>query len=624
MDKRFYTLYEEELRHLRSMGSEFARDHSSAAGRLGGLDEFTPCRDPFVERLLEGFSFLAARVRLKLEAEFPRFTQTLLENVYPHLLCPTPSMALARFEPDLQEGGLAKGFTIPRNSPLLKQLEKGKQTRYQYRTAHDVTLWPLEITQAGYLTRDLGMLGLPAIQGVRAGIRIRLQATAGLTFREILLDDLTLHITGGESIPMHLYEHLFGDLAAVVIQPTQRIPGRQTVIDRPHIRQVGFDESESLLPYDRRSFQGYRLLQEYFSFPQRFMFFRLEGIGEAIRRIEATELDIVFLLRNANPQLEGVVRKENFVLFCTPAINLFPKRADRIPVSERYSEFHVVPDRTRPADFEVYKVRQVLGYGEQAEPICEFLPFYKSRGSSGGSHPAYYVVHRRPRRSEHAGPSNPKSHAYFGSEVFLSLVDASATPYDIQLKQLGVEALCSNRNLPFNLSATNGMGGFSMEANAPCKAIHQVGNATVPQPSYAEGEVAWRAISHLSLNYLSLADADAGSGASALQDILRLYAGVHDPALDHQIKGLQGIGCQPVVRRVPSAGAMAFVRGLEITVTLDETFFTGVGVFLFGAVLERFFGRYDSINSFTETVIRTVQRGEIMRWPMRVGERPIL
>ena len=140
MDRRLLKLYNSELEHLRAMGAEFAKEYPKIAGRLGGLDEFQPCQDPFVERLLEGFAFLTARIQLKLNAEFPRFTQSLLETIYPHYLAPTPSMCIAHFKPDLNEGGLADGFLIPRNSSLYSMLGKTDQTRCEYRTAHDVTL----------------------------------------------------------------------------------------------------------------------------------------------------------------------------------------------------------------------------------------------------------------------------------------------------------------------------------------------------------------------------------------------------------------------------------------------------------------------------------------------------
>jgi type VI secretion system protein ImpG len=163
-----------------------------------------------------------------------------------------------------------------------------------------------------------------------------------------------------------------------------------------------------------------------------------------------------------------------------------------------------------------------------------------------------------------------------------------------------------------------------MEKTAPCTSIRCVGTPTSPRPSHAEGEIAWRIINHLSLNYLSLVDTDERQGASALRDILRLYAETGELQTGKQIDGVKSISSKSITRRIATSGSIAFARGLEVTINLEEEAFEGSGVFLLGAVLEQFFARYVSINSFTETVVRTVERGEIMRWTMRKGLRPIL
>lgn len=625
MDRRLLDLYNRELAYLRAMGAEFAKEFPKVAGRLGGLDEFQPCRDPFVERLLEGFAFLAARVQLKLDAEFPRFTQSLLDTIYPHYLAPTPSMCMARFEPDLNETGLIDGFLIPRGSVLYSILGKTDQTRCEYRTAHDVTLWPIKVSQANYYTRELAALEVPSLPGVKAGVRIRIQAPAGLSLGKLKMDVLNLHLMGPGAMPMHLYEQFFAGAAAVVVQPSGKPLKWQKVIGSSCIRRAGFADEQKLLPHDARSFDGYRLLHEYFAFPQRFMFVELAGLSDAIQRCEGNELDIIILFRQANADLEGNVNSDNFGLFCSPAINLFEKRCDRIPVSDKFFEFHVVPDRTRPQDFEVYRISRVIGYGTRSDQLQEFHPFYTARDFRPSETGAYYVTYRVPRTSSLNTPlRSRRSTSYAGSEVYVSLVDPAAAPYSTDLKQLGVEALCTNRDLPLHMPIGLGASDFTMEKTAPCTSIRCVGAPTSPRPSHAEGETAWRIINHLSLNYLSLVDTDERQGASALQDILRLYAETGELQTSKQIDGVKSISSRPITRRISTSGSIAFARGLEITINLEEAAFEGSGVFLLGAVLERFFARYVSINSFTETVVRTVERGEIMRWSMGRGLRPVL
>jgi len=607
------------------MGAEFARSFPKIAGRLGGLDEFQACQDPFVERLLEGFAFLAARVQLKLEAEFPRFTQSLIETIYPHYLAPTPSMCIVQFKPESDEKGLAEGFPIPRGCSLHSMLGKSDQTRCEYRTAHDVTLWPIRLNRADYYTRELASLEIPAVPDVKAGIRLRIQTTAGLRFNELKLDSLNLHLMGAGEVPMYLYEQLFAKAAAIVVQPAARPVKWHEIIDASCIRRVGFDNKQRLLPYDARSFQGYRLLHEYFAFSQRFMFVELGGLGGPVQRCDENQLDVIVLFRESKVELEGAISAENFGLFCSPAVNLFEKRLDRIPVSDRFFEFHVVPDRTRARDFEVYKLTKVTGYGARSDLVQEFLPFYLAKDLADGGTSGYYVMNRvSVPRVQDTDVKARRSRSYAGSEAYISLVDSHAAPYSADVKQLGIEALCTNRDLPLHMPIGIGASDFTMEKTAPVTEVRCIGSPTSPKPSHAEGEIAWRVINHLSLNYLSLNDTSEGEGASALRDILRLYSDTGDLQTRKQIDGLKAIRSRPITRRIAGSGTIAFVRGLEVTVTLEEAAFEGTGAFLLGAVLEQFFAKYVSINSFTETVIKTLERGEIVRWTMRTGLRPIL
>ena len=277
MDRRLLSYYNRELHHLRGTAGEFAREFPKIASRLS-LDEFA-CGDPYVERLLEGFAFLAARVQLKLDAEFPQFTQSILETVYPHYLSPTPSMAIVEFTPDMAKSGIENGFEIQRGTVLRSVIGKGDRTACEYRPGHSVTLWPVKVIQAEYCSRELSSLSLPAsTASAKAGIRIRLETRADLSFSSLNMDSLTFFIRGTEDFPMHIYEQIFAHGMHVLVQPTEKPFAWQSVLPPSNIRQVGFADDEALLPVGARSFQGYRLLHEYFAFPQRFLFFRKEGL----------------------------------------------------------------------------------------------------------------------------------------------------------------------------------------------------------------------------------------------------------------------------------------------------------------------------------------------------------
>jgi type VI secretion system protein ImpG len=620
MDERLLAYYNSELRHVREMAGEFAREFPKIAGRLAlDRDAKEICPDPYVERLLEGFAFLAARVHLKLDAEFPRFTQTLLETVYPHYLAPVPAMGVARFEPDPREPGPEDGFLLERGTALRS---KGDETPCQFRTAHEIRIWPLRITASRYYTRDIVELELPGSLDAKAAISISLQTGAGKKMRELKLDRLPIFIRGGDQIPISIYEQIFAGGTHVILQPPKGYGRFREILPAATIQRVGFDEEEALLPKGPRSFEGYRLLKEYFACPQRFLFFELSGLAAAVQQCDADRLDIIIALRTAEPKLDNRVDANTFALFCTPVINLFPKRLDPILVSDRFSEFHIAPERTRPIDFEVYQIEEVVGVTAKANEEQRFEPFYRARGD-GGHSGAYYTVHRAPRVLTAKEKKFGAISSYAGSEVFISLVDARAAPYPRQLSQLNVTALCTNRHLPIQSPISVGETDLTTELYSPLGSIRWAAGPTVPIASTAEGDPAWRIISHLSLNYLSLLDSKDGQGAAALRELLKLYVNPNDAFTLRQIDGIRSAVSNPIVRRIATPGPLTFARGLEIRVTMDEEAFEGSGIFVLGAVLAQFFARYVSINSFTETIIVSQRRGEIMRWPSLIGKRQI-
>jgi len=625
MDPRLLSYYNKELRHLRELGGEFAEEFPKVAGRLGlnGIE----CADPYVERLLEGFGFLAARVQLKIDAEFPKFTQHLLETVYPDYLAPTPSMAIAAFQPKESAGALSGGITIPRHTALRSRPGSDEMGACEYRTAHEVTLWPIAVTEASYFThpRDVLTLGFPGAGRVRAGIRVRLRSTGNVPFDRLGIDRLTFHFHGRTDVAMQLYEAILGHGVGVVLTPPGTKSPWSEFLDPCRVRPVGFENAESLLPGHPRVFQGHRLLREYFAFPARFLFAEVSQLGRAVRRCPGNELDVIFLLDRSEESLSQSVDASNFVLHATPVVNLFPRRADRIHLRASEVEYHVVPDRTRALDFEVFHVRKVVGHGASTDSTREFLPFYSSRDLSvpdEGS--AYFTVRRERRRlSGRQKQRGPRS-SYVGSETFLSLVDSREAPYGDDLRQLSVQTLCTNRDLALQMPVGTGKTDFSVESGAPLASIRCLTGPTPPRASHAEGDPTWRLISHLSLNYVSLGDGESDRGLRALRDLLALYGDTGSPATRKQIEGVRELRTAGVMRRLDRPGPIAFGRGVEVTVACDDSSFEGGSVFLLGAVLERFFGKYVSINSFTETVIRTDQRGEVMRWPARTGRGPLL
>ena len=623
MDPRLLDYYNQELAHVREMGGEFALEYPKIASRLGieGLE----VADPYVERLLEGFAFVAARVHLRLDAEFPRFTQHLLEILYPHYLTPTPSCMIIEMQPDLADTSLVEGVTIAAGSSLRSVVPRGEQTACQFRTAHEVELWPIEIQQARFFSfapdLPLGQLGL--VSSARSGLRIRLRAHGGVNFKAIGCDELTFYLNGADDIVGPLYELIHGQLIGALVVSADSPAKVLASLGKNSVREVGFEDHQSLMPQDRRSLQGYRLLREYFAFPQRFRFFSATGLRKGFERCLANECELVLLFGRNDAALEGAVDASNLALYASPAVNAFPRRADRIHLGEAQFEHHLMIDRARPMDFEVYSVSSVRGLGESADDETEFLPFYGDRvhHDSTGSR-GFYTISRQPRALSARQRRHGTRSGYVGSEVYLSLVDPREAPFPQAIKQLAVEVIATNRDLPLLLPIGN-PNTIVLEDARPVRALRILKGPSRPRAGLTQGDHAWRLVSHLSLNYLSLIDsagADHRAGG-ALRELLALYVDPEDPSLRKVVDSILNISAKPVVRRLPLPGPIAFGRGLAVELHLNESAFGGAGGFLLGSVLEKFLARHVSINSFTQTKLISETRGEVSRWPARSGTR---
>ncbi|MBV6689430.1 type VI secretion system baseplate subunit TssF [Xanthomonas euvesicatoria pv. physalidis] len=625
MDPRLLHHYNRELQHVREMGAEFAQAYPKVAGRLGmsGIE----CADPYVERLLEGFAFLSARVQLELEAQQPVFAQHLMDMLYPHFLSPVPSMAVVELQPEQGEGIGPAGHLVPRGSALRSLIGHGDRTACEYRTAHAVTLWPLRLTAASYLASPaaLATLGVPVESRARAGLRLVFTVNAGLRLDMLALDTLPIFITGTDGLAGSLYEQLHANALGFVVR-ARAADGQ--VLSRnfgpEHLQPQGFDDEQALLPRSERSFSGYRLLQEYFACPERFLFAAFDGLAQVLPRAACTEFEIVVWFDRAVERLDNAVDASNFRLHCTPAINLFPRRGDRIHLQPGICEHHVLADRTRPMDFEIHGVEQVEGFGDGNTPMQRFEPFYGAQPRSWHERrSAFYALRRQPRRlSTGQRRTGPRS-SYVGSEVFLSLVDGDQAPYPHQLRQLGMQLWCSNRDLPLHMPVGKSSTDFVLDDGGPVAAIRCVAGPTRPRSGVTAGDTRWRLISHLQLNYLSLLEA-GDDGATAVREMLTLYHDPHDAAARRQVEGVRRIASRPIVRRIPVPGPATYGRGLEITLTCDDAAFEGQGVYLLASVLRHVFARQASLNSFTETVLCTLERNEVVRWPAHLGNRPIL
>ena len=609
-DLLFY--YERELSWLRKMGAQFSEKYPKVASRL--LLEPDKCEDPHVERLLEGFSFLAARVHLKIDDEFPEISEALLGLIYPQLVRPLPSMAIVEFELDPQKGKLMTALPVNRDTLLYSKPVNGVPCKFQ--TCYDTVLWPVSVAAAEW--RSLDRLKPPIVApNARGAVRLELQCAPDVKFSKLGMDQLRFYLNGESAVVNTLYELFDSKIAQIVIRdPSPKSKLAPVSLPPESLRAVGFEEREGVLPYSQRSFLGYRLLQEYFTFPEKFLFFDLTGLEQVWAAGFADRAEIIFVISNFEPdyqqRLELGISPRTFRLGCTPVINLFPHTAEPILLSQKKYEYQVVPDVRRPAAMEIFAIEDVASLNPQTKESTGYAPFYSFRHSvKEHKQDTFWLANRRP-----ATRLNDD-----GTEIFLSLIDLSMNPKYPDSDTITVRGLCTNRDLPSRLPFGSDGGDFEMESNSPIKRILTLQKPTNPiRPAMGKAAL-WRLISQLSLNYLSLVE----EGKEALQQILKLYNFTDSTFSRKMIEGIVSVSSEKHFARVVSEQGISFARGTKVHLRLDEEQFTGNGVYLFAAVIENFLAQYCSLNSFSQLSVTTPQRKEALRqWPPRAGRKILM
>jgi type VI secretion system protein ImpG len=622
--------YERELIFLRRMGGEFADKYPKIAARLK-LDE-EKIEDPHVERMIEAFAFLAGRIGIKLDDELPEITESFINLLYPHYLSPIPSMAIAQFSFGSPDDKLTAVQKLERGARLNSRPVDGTPCRFQ--TTYDVELAPLELESAA-----LESNAPKDARGQYADcfIRLSMRCFGDANLHEYTVGDtgnppksLRFHINGDPQLIFPLYEIIFNHATAVEFRPKEAPFGNKTLktlmnlkmkLPEPvimpaaeAIKQVGFDETEAILPFTKRSFMGYRLLSEYFAFPYKFLFFDIFGLDKAIAQKFGSHFDILIHLKDVTPPIAPVV-SDTFRMGCTPIVNLFTRLSDPIYLSQQKYEYHVIPDVHRQSTTEIYSIDGVISNDPRTNTTREFAPFYSLKHAYGEQMEKafWYAVRRDSQR-----PNDE------GTEMYMSLVDMNFNPRVPSVDVLNVRAMCTNRDLPARLPFGGKEGDFEVEGTALLSRVRCLTKPTETIRPPQRRAAQWRLISHLNLNYLTLVSNEQAV-PEALQEILHLYNFNDSSVTRKQILGITGIEARKVVRKIGGRVGAGFVRGIETTVTFDEEQFVGSGMFLFACVLERFLGLYASLNSFNQMVLRTKQREEtVKQFPARAGEQDLL
>lgn len=608
--------YERELAFLRGHSGDFARRYPKIAGRLqltGDVGE-----DPHVERLIESFALLASRIHKRLDDDFPLFTESFLEVLYPHYLRPFPSCAIAHFNAADAAGQMSKTTMVPRGTLVKSRPVRGVPCTF--RTAYDVTLAPLEVSSARFSSAVAAPGGTPVPKGATSLMSIQMQITGSQsTWAGLALDRVRVYVDAEASQVSAVREALHGKALGVLLQVNEHGAWLPVANALPGV--VGFADDEALIDMDARSQPAYRHLTEFFAFPDKYNFIDLV-LPKEVRNVASRSITLHYAMAGIRSDsdeasmLETLTEK-NLRLFCTPVVNLFQQRADPIRWTRKGQAAPVLPDGRKAFGYEVYSIEKVYRVLQtpQGESVDEFYPFYSLQHdellSNGEGQRRYWVLHCDEDVAQHSP----------GYEAELSIVDVDFDPASPQTDTLSIEVMATNRNLPNLLAVGNPGGDLFMSGGSLASEIRFLRKPSASMRFERGRGALWRLISHLSLNHLSL----SAGGLDAIREMLRLYDLPRSQTNRTMLDGLVRIEYLPATAYLPGQPFSTFVRGTEIRLTVEEGHFVGSGLRLFAQVMDRFFGLYTHINSFIQLKLVSARtQEELIVCERRTGCHPLL
>jgi len=587
--------FQDELRYLREVGPEFARVNPEIVRFLADRGS-----DPDVERLLEGVAFLTGRVREKLDDELPELTANLMSLLWPHYLRPVPSMSVLEMLPEIE--GMQGPQKVPAGAEFASVPVDG--TSCTYRSAWPVTLRPWYIED----------VRLESAAAAPVCLRIRFRTAPKVDLGDLELENIRLHMTGDPSAAFILYALLAAHVDHVTVSDGSGEYERMMTLTADHVAAAGLEGHEGVLPYPKRSFAGYRLLQEYFGFKERFLFVDLLKFHQPIRELKLSDTLEVAITFNRRLETYPIVSRENVRLHCVPIVNLFSHPADPIRTRHDRTEYLLLPSKTGVADrrhLEIYSVDEVAGLlHTESLDSRPYQPFYSFRhmGTADPNAARYYQTHLR--------PNVVSGDLRRGTDTYISFVVGSGAGQLPPDETISVELTCTNRDLPMALRAGDiNQPTDTSPAGVRFRNLYKP-SATVSPP--LGKSLHWRLISHMALNYVSLLDADH------FRELLRVYdfQSEYDAqrALTHQrmLEGITRVESRYGERMMRGTS----VRGTQVEIDLHDDHFAGEGdAYLFGSILNRFVALYSTLNSYTQLTVKFVRTGFVHKFPPRWGER---
>ena len=607
--------YESELAYLRRNLRDFAERYPKIAGRL--LISGEVCEDPHTERMIESFALLNARIAKRLDDDYPEFTEALFEVLYPHYLRPFPSCSIARLDVAAAARQQTAASMIARGTQLTSRPVRG--VACTFRTVYPVAVAPLALQRASFsaIIDAPDAVRLPA--GASSSISFTIAATGEQGgVGQLGLDTLRVFIDGEPSFCAALRDALF--MRGVAAYAELQGSGRWVALPAIPVKPAGFGDDEALIDFPARSHTAYRLLTEYFCFPEKFNFFDIDlaALAKVLppgARSVTLHLAVSGMRADSNlARMLGTLSTNNVLLGCTPVVNLFRQRGDPIQLTHTTASYPVLADGRRAYAYEVVAIDalRLIRQTPQGESVVEFRPFYSLRHAQTPSEHGHYWAMRRDETLLDKSP---------GFETQVSIVDIDFDPAAVETDTLNVELTCTNRDLPSALSYGQPGGDLFLEGGSSVKAISFLRKPTASYRFPSGRNAHWRLISLLSLNHLSLAD----GGVEAFREMLALHDLPRSPSSQRQVGGIAAIDYRPASAWMAGNPFNCLVRGVEVRLTIDEEAFVGSGIHAFAHIVERFLALYVHANSFTRLVMLSRQTGEeLLTCDPRSGDLSLL
>ncbi|RQM83128.1 type VI secretion system baseplate subunit TssF [Aeromonas dhakensis] len=582
--------FRDELAFLRLQGREFADSHPELTRFLSEQNS-----DPDVERLLEGFAFLTGNLRAKIEDEFPELTHGLLNMLWPNYLRPVPSMTIMQFS--VIPGAIAQPALV-RQGCQLDSLPMDEVTCH-FQTCHDTWVYPADIRHiAAQSGNDLSTISLD------------IALHAPLPLSELQLDKLRFFLGGDSYTAYELYFWLSNQLSHIELE----IDGKRFRQEAKALKPVGFERGDALLPYPNNVYSGYRILQEYFCFPESFLFFELAGGDWPKQPLPVSEFKVHFCFDRPLPA-ELKIRPDSFMLNCVPAINLFQHDSEPVNLNGRQAEYPLKASYRHADSFEIFSVDQVEGWVEGN--------LGRSRGTPRIYQPFESFQHQIERAKQRLAlyyrVRVKEAVSGDGFEHSLSFVRGDETTTVELDESISVTLTCTNRPRAARLKV--GSVCVPTGSSPSFATFRNLIRPTRPLRPALDGSLHWTLISNLSLNYVSLLRRDA------LVQVLRTYdfPALHDKQAEQasrkRLAGIEEIETKPVDRLVRGMP----VRGLKSVLSIRQSAFGSEGeLYLFSTVLAHFFSLYASVNAFHLLEVVNLDNKERYQWPVQIGQHSLM